>query len=345
MTSTRTQPPGARGLGVRIVSGTIAVPTAGTRPGPVADRQPGMLWSLLGVSLVALGVASPAPVSAGAPLGATIARADQDWARPALVHAQAQADQKPRINIGKVVLVEPASETAMPIQVGPIDAIPRNSFVRIRGLPSAAVLSDGHSIAPGAWAIPLAVLPNLRISLPVGIMGKSDVTIALVQIDGTVLAEAKSSLIIVAAAMIAPEQQPPQRERSVASVGPPSAPLEASPSPSPRPPVPPAASSRSSEPPQPTEDQQRALAFLERGRSQAERGNISAARLFYRRAADAGLGQGALALAGTYDPDELARMRVAGVQPDLALAREWYEKARQLGASEAEARLRRLGSR
>jgi hypothetical protein len=345
MTSTRTQSLGARVVGARIRTGAMAAPTAGAGKSPAADWHDRVLWSLLGISLIALGVASPAPASAGSPFSATISRADQDWARPPLVHVQAQADQKPRINIGKVVLVEPASETSMPIQVGPIDAIPRNSFVRIRGLPSAAVLSDGHSIAPGAWAIPLAVLPNLRISLPVGVVGKSDVTIALVQIDGTVLAEAKSSLIIVAAAMIAPEQQPPQRQRSVASVGPPSAPLEASPSLAPRPPAP-AASSQSSEPPPPlTEDQKRALALMERGRTQAERGNISVARLFYRRAADAGLGEGALALAATYDPDELARMRVAGVQPDLALAREWYEKARQLGASEAEERLRRLGSR
>ncbi len=339
MTSTRTQPPGARvPLGIMVAS------TAGVEDGDPAGRRGGLLWSLMGVSLIAFGVASPAPVSAAALHGATSAGADQVWARPSLIPVQAQADHKPRINIGKVVLVEPASETPMPIQVGPIDAIPRNSFVRIRGLPAAAVLSDGHSIAPGAWAIPLAVLPNLRISLPVGIVGKSEVTIALVQIDGTVLAEARSSLIIAAAAMIAPEQQQPPRERSVASVGTPPTPLEVSPPPAPQPPMP-AASPQSSQPPAPNEEQQRAVAFLDRGRTQVERGNIAAARLFFRRAADAGLADGALALASTYDPNELARLRVAGVQADLALAREWYEKARQLGAREAEERLRRLGSR
>jgi hypothetical protein len=329
----RTQPPGVRVL-------PRAVPaSSGHAP---ATRHGRVLRELLGVSLIALAVASPA--SAGASPGPGLAHADHDWTRAPIIPVQAQADHKPRINIGKVVLVEPASETPMPIQIGPIDAIPRNSFVRIRGLPSAAILSDGHSIAPGAWAIPLAVLPNLRISLPVGIAGKSEVTIALVQIDGTVLAEATSSLIIAAAAMIAPEQQQPPRERSVASVGPPPTPLEASPPPATRPPAP-SASPQSSEPPPLTEDQKRAVTFIDRGRVLAERGNISAARLFYQRAADAGLGEGALALAGTYDPDELARMRVAGVQPDLALARQWYEKARQLGIREAEERLRRLGSR
>jgi hypothetical protein len=333
---TRTQSPGAR-VSPGIMS---ALNEAAPASGRASGRRLDLLSSLMGVSLIALGVASPASASAAAPIGAALVHADQDWARAPLI--QVQADHKPRINIGKVVLVEPASETPMPIQIGPIDAIPRNSFVRIRGLPAAAVLSDGHSIAPGAWAIPLAVLPNLRISLPVGIAGKSEVTIALVQIDGTVLAEARSSLIIAAAAMIAPEQQQPPRERSVASVGTPPAPLEASPPPIPRAPAP---AATSNEPTQPTEAQERAAAFLDRGRTLLEGGNISAARLFFRRAADAGLAQGALSLAATYDPDELARLRVAGVLPDLALAREWYEKARKLGASEAEERLRRLGSR
>lgn len=333
MQSTRTHAPGARVAPVNSTAATVGLARR------LACR------SLMSLCVIAAspGIISPASATVAPTLGAAISLSDEDWAQSPLIYVQVQADQKPRINIGKVVLVEPASETPMPIQVGPLEAIPRNSFVRIRGLPFAAVLSDGHSIAPGAWAIPLTVLPNLRISLPVGVVGKSEVTIALVQIDGTVLAEAQSSLVIAAASMIAPDQQVPPRERSVASVGAPPTPLEASPPPVPRQPMP--AATASDEPRPLTEDQQRALAFIERGRAQAQRGDIAAARLFYRRAADAGLAQGALALAATYDPEELARMRVAGVQPDLAEARRWYEKARELGAREADERLRRLGSR
>ncbi|MBN9260644.1 MAG: sel1 repeat family protein, partial [Hyphomicrobium sp.] len=237
------------------------------------------------------------------------------------------------------------SETPMPIQVGPLEAIPRNSFVRIRGVPAAAVLSEGHSIAPGSWAVPLSVLPNLRISIPVGVSGKTDITIALVQIDGTVLAEARASLVVAAAEMIAPAQPAAPRERSVASVGNPPAPLEASPPPAPRPPMPAASAPVAKEPAPLTEEQKRALGFIVRGRAQAQQGNIAAARLFYQRAAEADLAEGALALAGTYDPAELAAMGVAGVQPDIALARRWYEKARDLGAREAEERLKRLSAR
>lgn len=331
MTTSRTLPAGER------VLPEVTVAAAGVPFGAAFFGALGMCAVVLGSGICSSAMAVTAQTAASA-------LATLEDAEGARISVQAPADQKPRINIGRVVLVEPASETPMPIQVGPIDAIPRNSFVRLRGLPAAAVLSEGHSIAPGAWAVPLAVLPSLRISLPVGLSGKSDVTIALVQIDGTVLAEARASLVIAAASMIAPEQPSGPRERSVASVGPPPSPLEASPPPAGPRQIPSAVAAPSAPPPL-TEDQKRAAAFIERGRSLAEAGNIAAARLFYRRAADASLAEGALALAATFDPAELARMRVAGVQPDLALAREWYEKARALGASEAEERLRRLGSR
>src|SRR6185312_6414341 len=77
-------------------------------------------------------------------------------------------------------------------------AIPRNAFVRLRGLPPMAALSEGHSIAPGAWAVALAALPDLKIMLPVGSTGRSDVVITLLAVDGTLLAEAKATLTVAA---------------------------------------------------------------------------------------------------------------------------------------------------
>jgi TPR repeat protein len=89
---------------------------------------------------------------------------------------------------------------------------------------------------------------------------------------------------------------------------------------------------------------ERALRLMEKGDQQLSGGNISAARLFYERAADEGLAQGAMALAGTYDASELAQLKVRGVPPDPAQARHWYERARQLGATDADLRLQRLGA-
>ena len=92
------------------------------------------------------------------------------------------------------------------------------------------------------------------------------------------------------------------------------------------------------------EQRERALRLVKRGDEQLAEGGIAQARLLYESAAEAGLAQGALALAATYDAAELSRLGVRGLQPDRALAVRWYERARQMGAVEAEQRLRRLGA-
>jgi len=73
-----------------------------------------------------------------------------------------------------------------------------------------------------------------------------------------------------------------------------------------------------------------------------ERGDISAARLFYERAAQAGSGQAATAVGRTFDPNALARMGVIGTKPDPTTASLWYRQAIALGDSSAEPLLRAL---
>jgi hypothetical protein len=74
-------------------------------------------------------------------------------------------------------------------------------------------------------------------------------------------------------------------------------------------------------------------------------GDIAAARLVLRRAADAGDARAAMTIAETYDPAILEKLAVHGVVPDLAMARGWYEKAKKYGASEATQRLDLLANR
>jgi hypothetical protein len=74
-------------------------------------------------------------------------------------------------------------------------------------------------------------------------------------------------------------------------------------------------------------------------------GDVAAARLVLQRAADAGDAGAAMALAGTYDPANLAKLGVHGIVPDLAMARSWYEKARTFGSAEARQRLEMLASK
>jgi hypothetical protein len=95
----------------------------------------------------------------------------------------------------------------------------------------------------------------------------------------------------------------------------------------------------------PSPPPERALALHGKGIEQLEGGNVFAARRLLEQAAEAGLAQSAVALAATYDPDELAKLNVVGLVPDVEAARKWYEKARELGAIEATERLRRLRAR
>jgi TPR repeat protein len=90
-------------------------------------------------------------------------------------------------------------------------------------------------------------------------------------------------------------------------------------------------------------ERQSAEKMIARGERDLVEGNVALARQFFLRAAKAGLARGALLLAYTYDPRELARLRAISVQPDLAMARKWYERARDLGAPDVEDRIAQLG--
>jgi hypothetical protein len=254
-----------------------------------------------------------------------------------ITRAQARGSAAPTLNIGSLIVAEPASDTPLPIQVGPAEGLPKNSFVRIRGLPSAVALSEGHSIAPGSWAVPFVGLPTLRISVPVGLSGRSEITVALVTVDGVVLSEVKTSLVITTVSLLTSSKAEPQ-PKSVASIGPAISGLPGGDR---------ASQPRPSPPPQPprTEAQQGALRIVTRGNAQLLEGDVSAARLFFQRAVDAGLPEGALAMASSYDQIELDRLGVRGLTGDRDTARKWYEQARKMGASEADERLERLGER
>jgi TPR repeat protein len=93
------------------------------------------------------------------------------------------------------------------------------------------------------------------------------------------------------------------------------------------------------------EDKARGERYLALGERHLEQGNIGAARSFFQRAAEAGLAEGALRMAATFDPAELARLDAVALNPDREQARKWYERARELGAREAEERLARLRGR
>lgn len=262
------------------------------RSGALAAGLPGAVRCQLVLAVAAVMLAGAEPV----------------WAQTA----------RPSITVAATLTFEPATQAPLAIGIGPSHAVAPGYFLRVHGLPSTAALSGGHSIAPGAWAVPVSALPTLKIVLPAEATGRSEVSISLVTADGTVLTTAKVTLIVVAppAAASAPAQSevalsPPEPKRPALS----------------------------------GEARERALRLVKRGDEQLAEGGIAQARLLYERAADAGLALGAMAMAATYDAVELQRLGVRGLKPDDAAARRWYERALLLGAPEAAQRLQRLGQK
>jgi hypothetical protein len=197
----------------------------------------------------------------------------------------AQTIHPPLVIVAATISAEPASRVLFPIRVAPEISIPQNSFVRVRGLPPEVALSEGYSIAPGSWAIPITALANLNIVVPSALVGKFETLITLVTVDGAVLSEVKSTLVI-AAAYAASQMQANAAPSDSATILKSNAPsqylLEL-------------------HPPAPVMTQEdRALAsrYLQKGDAMLAEGNVARTRLTDRRSAEIGLGVGGMAPRG-----------------------------------------------
>jgi hypothetical protein len=212
--------------------------------------------------------------------------------------------------------VASGTDAFFPIQVGQSSASEK-ALVLIHGLPVTSVLSAGRLFESGTWALRMSDLQGLRIEITPTAKGDAALSLSLVTIDGRVLAEHHMTLLVQP--QNAPFRSAPEVTGSHALAVAPTATEDTE--------------ERLEEPP----------VLMARGDANVGEGKIHVARLFYRRAAESGWAEGAVAMARTYDPSELAKMKVVGgVRGSPELARQWYEKARALGAK-VDDQLRRLG--
>jgi hypothetical protein len=86
-------------------------------------------------------------------------------------------------------------------------------------------------------------------------------------------------------------------------------------------------------------DSEEIAILVKRGKDLLANGDLAAARLLLRRAAEAGSAEGAFTLGTTFDPAVLHRLGAIGAAPDLAQARQWYQRAAELGSSAASQQL------
>lgn len=84
------------------------------------------------------------------------------------------------------------------------------------------------------------------------------------------------------------------------------------------------------------------IAMIKRGKDLLASGDIVSARLVLRRAADAGSAEAALALGATFDPLVIRSLGAVGMAPDVAQAKQWYQRAADLGSAAAMGQLAKL---
>ena len=228
-----------------------------------------------------------------------------------------------------MIAAAPASQVLLPIEVGPPEALPNNCFVRVRGLPPTVSLSDGHAIGPGSWAIPLFALPTLKANIPAGIAERGNVVISLVGVDGTLIAEARTVLVIGICRRRSCSRRPAQndgcsRQRS-------------------RPPAPAGHSGRPARDAHRRETGRARNAFWPAARSTWPAATSSPPATSSSARRTPVWQQRPFGLRRPMILSSFAAHRRKALLPDAAMARQWYERARELGAPEAVERLARLG--
>jgi hypothetical protein len=176
----------------------------------------------------------------------------------------------------------------------------------IGGLASGATLSAGRMAGDNTWRLTASDLDNAMIQPPRNFAGAMDLTLELRMADETV-SDRRSLRFEWAAPAVAELITPPDAIHTL--------------------------------------DPSEIASLLKRGDDLIASGDLAAARLVLRRAAEAGDAHAAMTLGGTYDPVVLQKLGVHGFVADVAMARSWYEKAKKFGAPEAPQRLEMLASK
>lgn len=256
------------------------------------------------------------------------------------------------------------SAILLPLRADPASADQQLS-IRLSGLPEDAVLTPGRKIADQTWEINDEDLATARLIVPHAETPVFDISVAAIETTSGELAapvremklaitniEAPAAQVIAAGqpAAVANQSVVSQAESAEASTSAPVEPanlkiLPANAAPERQgaavettsdtvaaaSPIPPATAPTAVVPqPSPV-----ALGLLQKGDVLFKAGDLMMARQFYLRAHDLGAAEGALGVARTYDPAVFKELKVEGLMPDAAQAREWYRKASLTGLPEA----------
>ena len=230
-----------------------------------------------------------------------------------------------------------------PLKLGvSVDAAAPGMTVVIGRMPAGARLTTGKRASPDEWRMPALDSSEASIIPPADFVGEMDLSAELRGTDGVTLvtafvrltwASAPSDSVGTATAPAAPAPQ--QQPQALASPSP--AATTASPSPAA---APPPASAEPAEELSPN----KIAGMVRRAQELVASGDIPEARALLTRAAEAHNARAAFLLAKTFDPNGSKQVGAPEPRPDLAQARNWYQRAKEWGAPEAQRQLDALAS-
>lgn len=244
-----------------------------------------------------------------------------------------QAEKSPPPQMPSRLIVEDRQALANePLSVAiNIEHAASNETVMLDGLAQGTTLSAGTSMRPSTWQLPPDKLAGLYLYAPKDFVGVMNTTVKLLDPGNRVLDSRDMQLKWVSKPPPQPSQQAPGPAVASASKETPAG-IHLGAAPSHAPAIKPI-------------DPGEAAVLMGRGRDFLASGDISAARVAFRRLADAGMADAALALANTYDPAYLAAHNVIGALGDSATARTLYKRASDLGSAEAGQILARMDAK
>ena len=214
-------------------------------------------------------------------------------------------------------------------------AVPTTSSgsLSLRGLAHGTRLSAGAALDEDGWELSLRDIGSAYVYARPDFVGVMNATIALLSPSKKVIDSRPIRLEWIAKA---DSPQPPSGREIDSETSSAAAKQEINPEPA-------SAAAKQEINPEPASaaavkivDPQEAAALMERGRDLLRNGDVASAQLAFRRLAEAGKADAALALATTYDPRYLVEHNLVGIVGDEAKARAWYRRAKELGSMEAD---------
>ena len=214
-----------------------------------------------------------------------------------------------------------------------------SATVAIGGMPAGARLTVGRRMGTGEWRVPAQEISDVSIIPPADFVGVMNLTAELRGSDGAALVSSLVRLTWTSATPVATAGVPASAVVVASSPAAEPAPQQQQSTTSPEPP-----GAARAEPPMREISPDEVAGFLRRAQELLASGDVQAARLLLLRAAEAHDAGAALSLAKTFDPILSKQFGAADPEPDLAQARNWYQKAEEWGALEARRQLEALAS-